>query len=119
MKLEQAIQQAMEGGWKPASYRSVFELNPNNKAGVHPTTRASYTHLEILLDHFFWQSLGKAMGWEMTKEVRYYSARVGGSDEGDLEEIGELSEWEYHWHRFIDHLADGGTPEDFFNQLTK
>jgi hypothetical protein len=25
--------------------------------------------------------------------------------------------WQYHWHRFIDHLAEGKTPEDFFREL--
>ena len=27
--------------------------------------------------------------------------------------------WRFHWHRFIDHLAEGKSPDDFFNQLLR
>ena len=48
------------------------------------------------LDPLFWQALGKAMGW-------------GGEDwDGG---------WRKHWHRFIDHLAEGKDAESFFKDL--
>jgi hypothetical protein len=27
-------------------------------------------------------------------------------------------EWQYQWHRFIDNLSEGGTPETFFEGLS-
>lgn len=53
----------------------------------------------FLLDPLFWQSLGKGLGW-------------GKGRPGLL-----IYEWLYHWHKFIDHLASGKDPEEFFSQL--
>lgn len=58
----------------------------------------------LLLDPQAWIALGKAEGW--------------------LDGVIELP-WKMHlrymkeWHRFIDHLATGGTPDDFFDSLLK
>lgn len=34
---------------------------------------------------------------------------------GKLHEVGKI--WLYNWHRFIDHLAEGKTAEEFFASL--
>ena len=58
---------------------------------------------DILLDHLFWHALGKAMGW-----IGLHS-NVG--------EVNEMDFYMWQWHNFIDHLADGGTAESFFQNL--
>lgn len=108
MTIEEAIRKAVEGGWRSAYYRSVLELNPNNKVGVHPVVRSSLTHLEIFLDPAFWQSLGKAIGWGIDEiEGRFWKAGMDGKKEA----------WLAQWHRFIDHLAEGKKAEDWFAEL--
>jgi hypothetical protein len=76
---------------------------------------------EIFLDPSFWQSLGKAMGWATEKELKEYrSHRVGAhSDDWGGESdapcyCDKPKDWLAHLHRFIDYLAEGKTPEEFF-----
>lgn len=54
-----------------------------------------------LLDPLFWQALGKAMGW---KEEMWWVNNY-------------IEAWKYHWHRFIDHLAEGKDADSFFQDL--
>jgi hypothetical protein len=56
----------------------------------------------ILLSPNFWQALGKGCGWK-----EYWAGNSG------------ITTWLENWHRFIDHLAQGGTPDEFFNELLK
>ncbi len=75
------------------------------------TKEVDYCVMEIWLDPLFWQALGKALGWQEATRVvvpvqnanpiRHYAGTV----------------WQYHWHRFIDHIADGKDPDDFFKAL--
>lgn len=119
--MEKAIKKAIEGGWKPEKHRSVIEYNPNNKAGVRGSLRASLTHNDIFADPLFWKALGKAMGWEKDAELLKSAMRkAGGNPEypsGISSNIG------YHtlqkWHRFIDHLAEGKDADSFFNKLLR
>lgn len=55
----------------------------------------------FLLDPSFWQALGKARGWEKWFMPYKYG----------------MTEWQGNWHRFIDHLAEGGDSETFFKNL--
>jgi hypothetical protein len=50
---------------------------------------------EHLQDPDFWKALSTARKWEDTNA------------------------WRFHWHRFIDHLADGKDAESFFASLWK
>jgi hypothetical protein len=50
---------------------------------------------EHLQDPDFWKALATARKWEDTNA------------------------WRFHWHRFIDHLADGKDAESFFASLWK
>lgn len=96
----------------------------------------------IFLDPLFWESLGKAMGWggiglnEDTGKQEWIDALrcprceewlmgeeqlCSNECDWDGSEIdaahGNLYEWRYQWHRFVDHLADGKSGEDFFSKL--
>lgn len=75
MRIQQAIEKAIEGGWEGVNPKSHFALEP-----------------------LFWQSLGKAMGWTDNEKVKI---------------------WKYNWHDFIDHLAEGKTVEEFFDEIEK
>jgi hypothetical protein len=48
---------------------------------------------EHLHDPDFWKALATARKWT------------------------DVNAWRFHWHRFIDHLADGGDVESFFGAL--
>lgn len=67
---------------------------------------------QAFLSPEFWKCLGKAMGWTPQKGT--------GKSYHDQYNIGgypSMYDWQIKWHRFIDHLASGGTPVSFFKQL--
>jgi len=92
--MNEAIKKAIEGGYHD-THR--FFLECENE----------YAH--YLIDPLFWQALGKDEGW----------------DEGEAhDEIYALAPhmqwmWQFKWHRFIDHLAEGKDIDSFFNDLLK
>ena len=82
MTIEKTIKKAIEGGYKNDSkvdYRK-WDLS------------------SVYLDPSFWQSLGKALGWE-----------------GDDEDT--FGEWTNRWRKFIDYLIWGRTAEEYFKEL--
>lgn len=85
--IKKVIEMAIEGGYKK-------DLNKN-------------VLFDYFLDPKFWQALGTALGWY--KEVWCYQQKFIPTD--------KVEGWLYHWHRFIDWLAKGEEPEEFFNQL--
>lgn len=89
---EQAIKKAVSVGYKDYT--------------ESPSHSTSKYHSDILLDPDFWKCLGKAEGWIVEMPSRYSFN-------------DEIAEWEHYWHSFIDHLADGGNIDDFFNNLLK
>ena len=96
--MEKAIKRAIEGGYE----------------------NVTIGHNGAILDPFFWQALGKAEGWKLGHVIEYYQDRVGGIDR-KIDSLGreELYEWEYHMHRFIDHIIAEKPIDEFFNQLLK
>lgn len=82
--MKDAIEKAIEGGYKIKGVRA------NSLPHIHWAI--------IVYDPLFWQSLGKALGWE---------------------EKLQLNPWKRCWHNFIDHLIGGKGAEEFFNQLLK
>lgn len=91
--MKEAIQKAIEGGWDKK--RALF--NPND---------ASYSMEKMYCDPLFWVALGKSLGWRTGLEADEWGGVVSG-------------EWQYRWHAFIDHLAEGKSAEDFFKELIK
>lgn len=100
--MKEAIQKAIEGGYETP--------NMSERTGTGILT------YNCLLDPAFWQSLGKAMGWEKRMEVAW--GIVDEEHGGATSMKGYcMPEWQYHQHRFIDHLVEGKDAESFFNNL--
>ena len=99
MTIQNAMQKAIEGGWNKESF-------------VCPMDTPSANFARAMLDPFFWQSLGKAMGWptrgHTPEEIKRGNEALG---------QGTTKDWLYHWHRFIDYLAEGKSVEDFFENI--
>lgn len=117
MTIEKTIQKAIEGGWQTINCSNC--LNP--WIG-HKQTRIGNRYCQRLpdmdramLDPLFWQSLGKAMGWEeiSSKEDHYNEAMERWEK---INVVNGLA-WKGQWHSFIDHLADNKPIEEFFNQF--
>mgnify|MGYP001584269372 CR=1 FL=1 len=97
MKIQEAIQLAVKNGWEYKMFGFDCEINTNDHTFLDPT---------------FWIALGKGMEW-------------GGSDGVHQKEIVDnhfclkctKEHWTAYWHRFIDHLASGNSPESYFEGL--
>lgn len=76
----EAIEKAVAGGWRPTTRSSVL-------FGVVGDTNAA------ILDPTFWQSLGKALGWEARDD------------------------WQQNAHRFYDLILTGGDTKKFWDEL--
>lgn len=67
------------------------------------------TSVEVyLMDYKFWKCLGKREQWD---PVRLPSPAI-------TADVG-FTNWIEVWHSLIDHLANGGSIDDFFNKLLK
>lgn len=113
---EQAIQKAIEGGWKPK--HSGFK-NCINIVEVLETFKVFYPDIESIkqsghsheyfLNPLFWQSMGKSLGWK--NRHTFYNNFLSGKECDDP--------WRLEMHRFIDHLASGEDVESFFKEILK
>lgn len=132
MTIEQAIEKAIEGGMKEGERWKLISANRYWVGWFDGNGDEVTISLNTyLLDPLFWQALGKALGWgricgachggiqQIVWEHRATDGKTEryacGHDTTGCPDIQD--EWRYHWHRFIDHLAEGGTIEDFFKDL--
>ena len=88
MTIQEVLTKASEGGYHHDSQRQALNIRVG-VLGSHAlrTIRVD----DIFLDPHFWRALGRTLGCE----------RV----------------WKGQWQRFLDHLAQGNTPESFFATL--
>lgn len=109
--LEQAIRDAVEKGGYSVYSRNVVEGSLPLEEAVKALLRSTRTEA-ILLDPAFWQALGKARGWKPLGfcDVEYYLSDCAPC-------VKNAAEWQYNWHRLIDHLASGKDVESFFETL--
>lgn len=124
--MEAAIKKAIKGGWiagfKPKLLKQ-WEMLKGGKIELPKYGSRNETIIYIrsdgmiiglrsindaLLDPLFWQALGKAEGWEQDFGETCPLCEV---------EVYEGTEWEYHWHRFINHLTQGKDIDSFFTNL--
>ena len=107
MTIQETIKKAIEGG-----YINPFQWMENliflRYRGMGKNAEREVFLRYIFLDPDFWKCLGKAIGWEIM--YRPYKS-------GSTRNFDAIQGWLYQWHRFIDHLAEGGTAEEFFKEL--
>jgi hypothetical protein len=89
--VQQAIRDAAEKGGYRYRWWKVNDLEHNE--GYNGLQLRALT--EHLHDPDFWKALATARKWE------------------------DANAWRFHWHRFIDHLADGKDCESLFRRLMK
>lgn len=119
MTIQQAIEKAIEGGYYYGDIGVAhIEVRKGEKGyAVVAQTEGSWAiyALEIILmSPLFWQSLGKAMGW-CEYAVCIHDGKMNCFEKNHW--AGYMGEWKWHWHRFIDHLAEGKDAESFFEAL--
>lgn len=100
MSIQEAIQLAVDNG---------FEIE-----GLYDSKHPCIEDTAVMfINPKFWQSLGESMG---RSEQSNYPLEISfGSHRKMWKQSGD--EWHYHWHRFIDHLAEGKDIESFFASL--
>jgi hypothetical protein len=84
---------------------SVWTRKDNDSSFIVPVA-------ETFLHPHFWHALGRGLGWAQ-EVTTVHEVENGGATL--VTRAGQ--HWLYHWHRFIDHLAAGKTPEGFFAAL--
>lgn len=97
--MKEAIEKAIEGGWKPRGVEIKEWSSKENVFNLIPWQ-------EVTSDPLFFQCLGKSFGWE---KCTMYSFSTG--------KVYSENQWLYEIHRFIDHLASGKDAELFFKEL--
>lgn len=102
--MERAIKKAIDGGWR---HKNV-ETEDEEPAMIRFVV--SNPH-KTLLDPLFWQALGKAEGWEKYEAGRPFYV---GADRSR-----NYPEWKREWHLLIDHLARGGSIDEYFIKILK
>lgn len=117
MKVEEAIKKAIEGGWHKDWEITGVELAEHDGGYLPEVVFVSFIDdgtpdifnrdlYTFLSDPLFWQSLGKALGWQSEVVIECACGRKE-----------RKKTYLYHWHRFIGHLADGKTAEEFFKNI--
>jgi hypothetical protein len=90
MTIQEALTKAREGGYQ----HDCKHRDPGLRAGVLGLHAFRTMQVdECFLDPNFWRALGRMLGWQHERL------------------------WRGQWQRFIDHLAQGNTPESFFAHL--
>jgi len=115
--MEKAIQKAIEGGYKGLEWTEDIRCVEQNKAYLgyiwgHSKDGEAHGRpaCDIIFDPLFWQSLGKACGWNEKETKNVWHTGLHGV---------VIPESRYRWHCFIDHLAEGKDAGSFFNSLLK
>ena len=91
------------------TYPNHWAMTTNTAGGIILTSSEITNHAE------FWQALGKAMGWENGADLDSRWDYVKGKT--TYHYFNDC--WEFYWHRFIDHLAEGKAAESFFKEMLK
>ena len=128
MTIEEAIAQAMQGGYHVNGSDGVEAYYKGANSSGSMWTRKDddssfmVTVEETFFDPLFWRALGGTLGWKGNTPVDF-ALNWDLIDESLHAEIAQnlrvkgIPTWLYHWHRFIDYLAEGETPASFFARL--
>lgn len=114
MTIQQFIEKAIQGGWRPA-YKGC-KIDYCHDGIVVDTTEGEYENVpneRLLLDPLAWQAVGKVEGWE---DVERMHAKGGSPHEEGYCWCTHFT-WKKQMHRMIDALVDGKTVEQFLETL--
>lgn len=130
--IEEAIKEAVKGGWSDGTH--IVQVEP--KWGIRLLAKSGYAQWEfkfsdIWIDPLFWQSLGRAQGWEMNKihmcvgcgvalrwnENPTMDGKHGGTNGCGSDILEYDGQGMIEHHRFIDHLWERKDAESFFRDL--
>jgi hypothetical protein len=118
MTIQEAINKAVAGGYHihgsdgmetdyegANSEYSAWTRKDNDSSFIVPME-------ETFLDPKFWQALGRAFGWSEVCDLAIICVHRE-------EECSRCRGyyWMYQWHCFIQEIANGKTPESFFESL--
>lgn len=113
MTIQQAIEKAIEGGYDGEVIYGSKAANTLARVARTKSLTSNIYLYNVLLDHLFWQSLGKAMNWgEETECPACGQDTDDGSEDQENWHVGL-----FQWHCFIDHLAEGKDAKSFFEKL--
>ena len=128
MTIEEALHTATEAGYHVNSSDGVEAYysgaNSEYSVWIRKDNDSSFIVVvaETFLDPVFWRALGRVLRWQGNIPPDFalhwdvIDDRVHENIAHDLLVKG-IPMWLYHWHRFVDYLAEGKTPEDFFASL--
>lgn len=109
--MEEAIKKAIKGGYRGICGDKTCELYNFNKHlvtlrgwTVQQPTIYEMSIWQVVCDPLFWQALGKMEGLEGST----YSWQLENEEK-----------WLTYWKLFIDHLAERGSVDEFFNKLLR
>ena len=115
MTIEEALHKAAAEGYQVQSFDGVemYYSGANSEYSVWTRKDNHSSFMELVektfLDPLFWLALGRTLGWD-TEVMTVHEVENGRPTV--VTRAGQY--WLYHWHRFIDHLAEGKTAESFF-----
>jgi hypothetical protein len=118
MTLQEAIDNAVQGGYHLHGSDGAATVYSGANGEYSAWTRIDNASSfivpmeETLLDPHFWQALGRALGWNASCDLSI--SCVHGEEEC---QTCHGYYWMYQWHCFIQHLADGHSPDAFFGSL--
>jgi hypothetical protein len=119
MMIQEAMNKAVDGGYHIDGSDGIATLyigaNDEYSAWTRTDNDSSFMVPveETFLDPRFWQALGRTLGWSEVGDL--FIIYVHGNEEWQR---FRGCYWMYQWHCFIQVLAEGNTPEVFFNHLT-
>ena len=128
--MDKAIKKALEGGWRlgwryeHSDYSFVYVRYVDTP---YKQPIVSWPKEKILFDPHFWECLGKACDWKnekvsfevSKKEVRTYKGSFIRPAHTVVRPRWKKNSkpWLKHWHECVEHVANGGSIETFFQTL--
>jgi len=118
MTIQDAVNTAVAGGYHIHGSDGIATVYTGANSEYSAWTRTD-NHSSFMVpvqetfpDPAFWQALGRALGWEAACDLAIIC--VHGHEECHR---CHGSYWMYQWHCFIQHIANGQTPDAFFASL--
>lgn len=125
---EELIKVAIENGYINAKDKSIVEVRPSKLERDEYIVRTVGENFilnkyQIFCNPLFWLALERGLGWDKCCNNGHVPVPCedGGVDWTGCDfcvEDGQFTpQWKRYWHRFIDHLSEGHSIEDYAGKL--